>query len=419
MPKHLTALKVFISGTAETDAERGALASIVADLSEILEKTRSVTLRTVAWPDSIRPGVGSDPQDVINQQVGFDYDVYVGILGVRFGSPTNRAGSGTEEEFNVALERFQADTSSVRVLFYFKRSSEDPFRINIDQLQRVLQFRESLGARGVLYRDFADTQNFAELARKHLHNLILDEWDTTRWRRAASASVPQSHELPNSTALILAGDTKSISIVLDNTSDDGEELGLIEAMEELENASSSLTIVLERISSHINVLTRNFEERTTEAIRLTDLMQSQSRPGSRANPELVKSVREVADQAAEDLEHFAIQMASDIKVFAHMTSALFEHVDRVRRIRAEFDVPSEQDDAEGNELKKLVENITTSQATTASFQSLVAGLPALTSKVRKARRRASLVLGELVAELQKSQSRGRQLLNTLTDETRD
>ena len=44
-------------------------------------------------------GLGIDAQDVINRQLG-EYDIFLGIMNTRFGSPTHRADSGTEEEFD-------------------------------------------------------------------------------------------------------------------------------------------------------------------------------------------------------------------------------------------------------------------------------------------------------------------------------
>jgi uncharacterized protein DUF4062 len=181
MAKKLTGLTIFVSGPSDIEAEKAALRTVLIDLGDVLEKTHGVTFRLVGWPESFRPGIGQDPQSVINQQVSDEYDIYVGILGSRFGQPTPRAASGTEEEFANALERFRCDTTSVRVLFYFKRAVQDPFVLDLAQLQKVRNFRDSLGECGVLYQDFKDTAEFTELVRKHLHNLIVDEWKDSRW----------------------------------------------------------------------------------------------------------------------------------------------------------------------------------------------------------------------------------------------
>src|SRR5438105_13959630 len=115
MAKQLTSLTIFVSGPSDSEAEKAALRAVVGEISQALEKTHHMTLRLIGWPESIRPGVDSDPQSVINRQVGSEFDIYIGILGARFGQPTPRAGSGTEEEFTNALERFRQNTSSVRV----------------------------------------------------------------------------------------------------------------------------------------------------------------------------------------------------------------------------------------------------------------------------------------------------------------
>jgi hypothetical protein len=116
MPRELTQLAVFVSGTSETDAERAAVRPVVAKLNNLLEKTHGVTFRVLSWPDDFRPGVNTDTQAELNRQLGSAYDIYVGMLGSRFGTPTPRAGSGTEEEFETALAKFKRDPRSVRIV---------------------------------------------------------------------------------------------------------------------------------------------------------------------------------------------------------------------------------------------------------------------------------------------------------------
>src|SRR5438067_2462216 len=116
MPRSLTQLSVFVSGPSETDSEKAAAKRVIEELNKQLEKTYSITLRILLWPDDIRPGVNIEPQAEINRQIGSKYDIYVGILNTRFGTPTQTAGSGTEEEFQRCLARFQANTRQVRLL---------------------------------------------------------------------------------------------------------------------------------------------------------------------------------------------------------------------------------------------------------------------------------------------------------------
>jgi hypothetical protein len=89
---------------------------------------------------------------VINQQVG-NYDIFVGILWKRFGTPTGKAESGTEEEFNIAYANWQ-QFKRPRILFYFSQVSytiQNPSEAL--QLSNVLNFRTELQQKG-LVRDF-------------------------------------------------------------------------------------------------------------------------------------------------------------------------------------------------------------------------------------------------------------------------
>ena len=50
------------------------------------------------------PGFGTDPQGVVNEEIGDDYEIFIGPLWSRFGTPTPRAFSGTQEEFERVYE---------------------------------------------------------------------------------------------------------------------------------------------------------------------------------------------------------------------------------------------------------------------------------------------------------------------------
>jgi len=194
MSKKLIQLTIVVSGTTDTDSEKAALRPVVEDLNKLLEKPHGITLRVRSWPDDVRPGVNTDPQAEVSRQLGSEYDIYVGLLGSRFGTPTPRFGSGTEEEFEEALKRFKEDSQSVRLLFYFKQSIENAFSLDLDGLQKVTNFRDSLPRRGILYRDFTDTAAFVQLVREHLYNMILEELKDGTWIAPAAAV-----ELPHAT----------------------------------------------------------------------------------------------------------------------------------------------------------------------------------------------------------------------------
>ena len=185
MPKPLTRLKMLISCTSELQAERGLVDRIVGDVNRTIEDAYGVTIRVIDWRRDIVPGVGTDPQQVINTQTA-DCELYLGMLSTRFGTATPRAGSGTEDEFNTVYQRFREDPRSLRLLFYFRTGAPGGvLDIDPEQLKGVQQFRERLGTeRGVLYCDFNAAEEFMQLLRDHLIQLVRSDWDTSsaQWR---------------------------------------------------------------------------------------------------------------------------------------------------------------------------------------------------------------------------------------------
>jgi len=404
---------VFVSGPADIEAEKAALRTIVADLSELLEKSHGVALRLIGWPDTVLPGVGVDPQSVINRQIASEFDIYVGVIGSRFGQRTARAASGTEEEFASALARFKADTTAVRVLFYFKRSAQDPFTLDPDQLRKVREFREGIGAQGVLYKDFNDTAQFSDIIRKHLHHLVVDEWKDGRWTAIEI----------NQTAVIPAESNKNVqpaepTVLPRPSSDTGErdddELGYLELLEELQRASEAATEILGRITDHTVSIGKNFSKRSQEVNELLVKQQEVERIGGRRlKQQFISQAKELVNKAAADLQSYAASMTTDLPKFKAENRAIFQTFRLSVLLQEELDTSVERLQEERAALVKLLDVLTTSRGQVIGLQSTIVRMPALTSALKKARKRASASLGEFIAELQFSIEQGGEILGQL------
>jgi hypothetical protein len=146
--------------------------------------------KVLNWDTDVIPGVGVDAQSVISSQIGDEYDVYVGLLGAHFGSPTARAGSGTEEEFDLAYSRYERDPACVRILFYFKSGTDDIFALDLDQLGKVRRFKDKLKDGGVLFHDFSDDDALAKAVSNHFQQLIQRQWTGKDWSVLSPRSVP-------------------------------------------------------------------------------------------------------------------------------------------------------------------------------------------------------------------------------------
>src|SRR5688572_1713261 len=98
-------LEVFLSSPTDLQEERELVRATVQEWNQRHGRTQSCIFSLLTWEDSVTSELESDGQGSINSQIGDEYDIIVGLMWGRFGTPTERAGSGTEEEFKRALER--------------------------------------------------------------------------------------------------------------------------------------------------------------------------------------------------------------------------------------------------------------------------------------------------------------------------
>lgn len=173
MAKTHTILEVFVASPGDVADERRILEDVVSEFNNTWGDKHKVWLELVKWETHSRPGFGEDPQDVINKQVGDMYDIFLGIMWARFGSPTNRAESGTEEEFNRAYSRLKEVPASVQIMFYFKDAAIPPSQIDTEQLSKVQAFKQRIADEyGGLYAEFETTDDFQTKTRIQLSKVV-------------------------------------------------------------------------------------------------------------------------------------------------------------------------------------------------------------------------------------------------------
>jgi len=164
---NITQIQVFVSCPSDVNAEKRLVEEVCERINKnLLQIGCSIQLTVREWSE-VFGQVGVQPQDSINSTFR-DYDIYLGILWMRFGTPTKNINpttgkpflSGTEEEFEIAYERWLLD-QSVRINFFFK----DPVAIkNIsehEQYGKVLGFKDRIKGIG-MSNSFVDENNFKD-----------------------------------------------------------------------------------------------------------------------------------------------------------------------------------------------------------------------------------------------------------------
>jgi len=164
-------IRVFVASPSDVQEERDQLRTVIDELNRLIGDEKGVVLELVRWETHVAPDMGR-PQEVINRQVG-PYDIFIGIMWKRFGTPTGHADSGTHEEFTAAFESWQV-TRRPRIMFYF---SQAPYTLrspeDVDQLRRVLAFRAQMEKQALVW-EYNGATAFPPFAREHLTRAIKD-----------------------------------------------------------------------------------------------------------------------------------------------------------------------------------------------------------------------------------------------------
>jgi hypothetical protein len=198
-------LRIFVASPGDVMEERNCLARAVEQLNRGVADRLGLTLELIRWETHIAPDVGR-PQGVVFEQLPHkEWDIFVGILWLRFGSETGEIDpdtgkpycSGTEEEFKAAYHRrVESGTGWPRVMFYrCIRSPADVLNFDTTQFARVEQFFAKFAADGAhpgLIQHYSQPDEFERLVHDHLEKWL---WEFAQDR---GLSKGDAHELVQS-----------------------------------------------------------------------------------------------------------------------------------------------------------------------------------------------------------------------------
>lgn len=378
MAKQVSILSVFVASPSDLDDERDCLEEVIRELN-LQWTSRCVRLELVRWETHAYPAVGLDPQDVINKQIGEDYDIFVGLLWKKFGTATPRAGSGTEEEFNRAFARLSDGNKSPRILVYFKTAGADLSEIDPTELSRIRDFQRKLGPMGTLYWEFKSRDDLSPIARIHLARCV-EDWEKNK-ENDAVATLP-----------------RSAPATCDPSNVEDEE-GFFDLIE-ISNASfDALGKQLERISKSTETLNTRITERTAEI---------DAAKGAGEKIEMAVAKR-IVNKAADDLEDYAKIMDAEVPIFAARFKEAVECYAKAAAMLPDLSSENEQVSAQLNSLIESVSGlrVVTDQAggSVGGLRQSIASTPRLTTQYNRARRHAMAALEAFLAEIKTGSKR--------------
>jgi hypothetical protein len=175
MPELVSKYIIFLASPSDLSEERDAVNNVINELNISFGTPNRIVLELQKWETHSAPAISSESvQNIINNDIPV-YDLFIGLLWMRFGTPTKEYGSGTEEEFNIAYERFIKDNNSIQILFYFKDAPPPSLSdVKPEQLIKVNDFKSSLQEKKILHWEFKLKDDLEKYLRSHIPKRIKD-----------------------------------------------------------------------------------------------------------------------------------------------------------------------------------------------------------------------------------------------------
>ena len=159
MPEPITLYRVFLAAPSDVTDELLVVEGVLREWNLQHGQALCVRVELVNWRTHTRPTTGNRPQALVNKQAFDVCDLVVAIFWSRFGTPTGRAGSGTEEEIRRGIKQGKS------VLVYFS-TRPAPKQKPVEH-SRIEKFKRRFGQKAI-FGSYNDLPAFEAGLRNHL-----------------------------------------------------------------------------------------------------------------------------------------------------------------------------------------------------------------------------------------------------------
>lgn len=365
MAKTITLYKIFLASPSDLYDERILVEEVVEELNFSTFNNSNIKIELVRWETHANPDIGKYPQQVINNDIGSDYDIFIGLLWSKFGQPTENYSSGTEEEFYNAYSRYKRNSSSIKIMFYFKQAPIPFEKIDTDGINLIRKFKSGLGEKGILYWEYTSIDEFQKLIRIQL-----------------TRKIQELLQIENTFPILVEN---RVDVIED------EDLGLLDYMEIGEECFSDIEEILGRMTSAIEWLGKRFTERTNE-IDMHKLVNPQM--GNKTKKRLINT-------AADDMISFNKRLSVEIPLFSETYRKGIDSFFNAIKIGITLKADKEEDIENSiNSIDVFIEAILYSNQNCGIFRNLLIEFPRMTKEYNQAKRICVSILDNLINEFE-------------------
>jgi hypothetical protein len=381
MARTETVFSVFLASPNDVAGERDRIEDAISDWNRNWGKNLNLRLEVIRWEQDAYPGMAKDAQDVINQQIPDAYDLFVGIMWSRFGTPTGRAGSGTAEEFERAIAKRKEYPDDLEIFFYFKDMPIPPSKVEPMQLQKVQEFKNSLGPRGVLWWGFADTDQFEKLFAMHITKYVQN------WKQKQHK--PQPDE--SSTRLAASLSDQNISSPQLHDKEQNNDDGFLDFLEVFEERIGEVNAIALRLTEAQNELA----VRTAQGA--SDLQKLAATPQGTAPAQARRLIARVADEMFQ----FTNRVNAEVPLFRSAIDSSLNALTSAATLSADFD--NEQSHSVAPAIAGLLAALVGARQSMVEFRESTLALPRITKELNVAKRKQAAALESLITEFENAE----------------
>ena len=389
MPQLFSKYKIFLASPSDLVEEREAIDDVISELNLTYGNPNNIVIELLKWEKNSAPGISkAHVQSIITKDIG-EYDLFIGLLWLKFGTSTGLYESGTEEEFYNAYNKFINAPNSIQILIYFKNSP--PSRLDdIDgnQFLKIQAFKSTLGEKNTLYWEFSLKEDLQRFLRIH---------------------IPTRIEELRKTLNLPLDDLPSLDPVEVEIVEEEEELGILDLKEIYEDAMAASSSALIRISESTAWIGEEFGKKTLEIERI--VMTSNSKPIA------TNIQRNIYTRTSKIMHEFATRIVPDISIYYNNYES---GIDAYSKLIVIYKLDSREvyeeqilDAKKG--LVDLLGQITFCVTNMSGFLHVVTTLPRISKELNKARKDVEKAMVDLLSKLEISYSLANELLKNIEE----
>lgn len=392
-------LRIFLASPGDVKPEREMIFALKEHLDIIIGKSNNIKFDIINWEKNTYPGIGLDAQDVINNQIDGEYDIFIGIFWQRFGTPTSRYESGTAEEFEIAKLKYKDNKQNTHIMMYFKTQEVDMYKVDIEQFQKVKIFRDQIATDdGVFYATFEKTDDLKNLLQINLSNLIADKFN--KKKKASMKELVTSNKLP-----VKLDKYELLAKKIDENDRNLEMENLVEEIEATGSFLADLANCTKRITLSMSFFSEKTKEKTTQFNRLKNIKDEKFK---------LNKAKKISNEYSLDLDKFSHDFETILPEFREaIDNSVKSYTEIILKTLNSSVIELKEKEDLLSHLPPFITSVEGAIEGTATFLETFTNMNThLTLKLSTAKRRAELASNNIFKEL----LRTKKLLQQLVDD---